>query len=262
MIALLALTSCSKEEAPTPTSSRGMDRNSVRVIPDGTLLWSEEFDGTSVDTSVWNFEIGDGCPNLCGWGNNERQSYTNSNTEVSSGTLKITAKKDSQGQYTSSRITTKGKYQFRYGRVEVRAKLPEGQGTWPAIWMLGSNIDTAGWPASGEIDIMEHGNRDAGYVSSAVHYGYDFEIRQYTVGGRQIQNETDWHVYRLDWQSDSLSFYVDDVLHHTDITRASFHQEFFLILNVAMGGTFTGNTIDPNFTSSAMEIDYIRVYNN
>ena len=240
------------------------------VCPTGdfsTLVWQEEFDGTALNSTIWQYEIGDGCPDLCGWGNNEQQYYTNriDNARVQNGTLKITAKRENyeNKDFTSARLITKNRFEFQYGRVEIRAKLPVGQGTWPALWLLGKNIDQVSWPACGEIDIMEHGNGARGLISSTVHLQNADGNHRYSVGRQNIQNEdSEFHVYRMDWSESRLDFFVDDVRHHgfSLTENMPFHQPFFFILNVAMGGLFTDNTIDPNFSASAMEIDYIRLY--
>lgn len=232
-----------------------------------TLVWEEEFDGSSIDAATWSFEIGDGCPDLCGWGNNEAQYYTNrsDNARVEDGILKITAKRESLGNrdYTSARMISKGKFEFQYGRVEIRAKLPQGQGTWPALWLLGGNIDQVGWPRCGEIDIMEHGDGPNGLVSSSVHLPNANGDHYYVRGDQRIENEsTEFHIYRMDWYESRIQFYVDGVRHHNFTLNDDmpFHQPFFFILNIAMGGSFTGNNIDSDFVSSQMEIDYIRLY--
>ena len=232
-----------------------------------TLVWEEEFDGNGIDATTWSFEMGDGCPDLCGWGNNEQQYYTNrsDNARVENGILKITAKRESLGNrdFTSARMISKGKFEFQYGRVEIRAKLPQGQGTWPALWLLGGNIDQVGWPRCGEIDIMEHGDGPNGLVSSSVHLPNANGDHYYVRGDQRIQNEsTEFHVYRMDWLDSRIQFYVDGTRHHnfTLTETMPFHQPFFFILNIAMGGVFTGNNIDSDFNSSQMEIDYIRLY--
>ncbi len=132
------------------------------------LYWAEEFDGTELNEAFWNFEVGDGCPDLCGWGNAEPQVYTRENHRVKDGKLHITVRKDA-GSYTSTRITTKNKVEFQYGRVEARAKIPRGKGVWPALWMLGSNIDEVGWPLCGEIDILEYVGREPQVVFNSLH---------------------------------------------------------------------------------------------
>ncbi|HRI60869.1 MAG TPA: glycoside hydrolase family 16 protein, partial [Saprospiraceae bacterium] len=138
---------------PIPTTGY----STPATYPNLTAVWSDEFDGTSLNELYWNFQLGDGCPNLCGWGNNELEYYKKENTIVKDGYLIITAKSETAGSknYTSSRINTQDKFNVQYGRVDVRAALPKGQGIWPAIWMLGKNINTTSWPACGEIDIME-----------------------------------------------------------------------------------------------------------
>ncbi|MCJ7759065.1 MAG: glycoside hydrolase family 16 protein [Gillisia sp.] len=229
------------------------------------LVWADEFnkDG-SPDNTKWGYDLGAG-----GWGNNESQHYTDraENVIVEGGSLKITAKKEAyQGsQYTSARMLTKGKFDFKYGKVEVRAKLPKGGGTWPAIWLLGSNISTVDWPNCGEVDIMEHAGNRQGIVSSAMHTpsSYGNTINK---GSQTLTNvSTDFHVYAVEWTSEKMIFSVDDKVHYTynPATKNSstwpFDAKQFLILNVAMGGTF-GGAIDPAFTQSSMEIDYVRVY--
>ena len=226
-----------------------------------SLLWSEEFnvDG-SPDPNKWSYDLGAG-----GWGNAELEYYTSraQNVTVSNGTLKINLLKESYNNspYTSARIVTRDKFAFTYGRVEVRAKLPSGLGTWPAIWMLGSNFATSAWPSCGEIDIMEQHGSEPNKVFGTLHYpGHS--------GGNGNGNttaianaSTQFHVYKLDWSASYINLYVDDVLFHSVPNSGSipFNHDFFLILNLAMGGTF-GGSVDPNFASSTMEIDYIRVY--
>jgi len=230
-----------------------------------TLIWAEEFDDSSVCADNWVFETVP--PNNGSWWNGEQQYYTNrsQNASILNGVLRITARKENyQGKsYTSARMTTQGLFEFKYGKVQVRAKLPKGQGTWPAIWMLGANIDSAGWPFCGEIDIMEHGDLQPGVISSTVHKAGPNGEDDYVRGETIIQNvDSEFHVYEVDWTSDRLVFSVDGDVHHTySITPdMPFNQNFFLILNVAMGGNFVGNSIDPAFTSSSMEVDYIRVF--
>jgi len=242
----------------------------VSVSSNSNLVWSDEFDSNgSPDTTKWNYDIGDGCPNLCGWGNTESQYYTNrtDNVIIEDGILKIIAKKeDYQGsEYTSARMKTQGEFDFKYGKVEIRAKLPEGGGTWPALWMLGSNITSVGWPACGEIDIMEHKGNVPGTVSSAIHTPSSFGN---TINkGTQFVSDvtTEFHIYSVNWTSEKIEFSIDDVVYYTynpsvkDDATWPFEANQFIILNVAMGGTF-GGTIDPNFTEGIMEIDYLRVY--
>lgn len=243
----------------------------VYVNDEPQLVWSDEFnvDGAP-DSSKWNYEIGNGCPDLCGWGNGESQYYTDreDNVVVENGLLKITAKKEAyQGfDYTSTRMTTKDKYELTYGKIEVRAKLPEGAGTWPAIWLLGANIDTVGWPACGEIDIMEHWGHNPTVVSSATHTPscsggcVDANVGEITV----TDYNTEFHVYGLEWTENKLRFFLDDTFlyeYNPSVKNSStwpYDNPHFFILNIAMGGSWF--TIDQNFSESTMEIDYIRVY--
>ncbi len=226
-----------------------------------SLVWSEEFDTPGApDPAKWGYDLGAG-----GWGNSELQYYTNraDNAVVSNGTLKIIAKAESYSgsNYTSARLLTKDKFSFKYGKIEARAKLPVGVGTWPAIWMLGSNISNVGWPACGEIDIMEHKGSQLNTIYGTLHYpGHS--------GGSAngattvISNATtEFHKYKAEWDTSTIKIYVDDVLFHTVANSSSlpFNQNFFIILNVAMGGTFAG-PVDPAFTNAAMEVDYVRVY--
>lgn len=226
-----------------------------------SLVWSDEFDTPGQpDASKWGYDLGAG-----GWGNNELQYYTNraDNASVSGGTLKITLKAEnfSGSPYTSARLLSRGRYSFKYGKIEARAKLPAGGGTWPAIWMLGDNFGSVGWPACGEIDIMEHVGNQLNRIFGTLHYpgrsGGNADG-----GSILISNATtEFHKYTVEWNATSIRFLVDDVLFFTYVNSSStpFNQNFFIILNVAMGGNF-GGTVDPAFSSSSMEIDYIRVY--
>jgi len=235
---------------------------SITIYIAPTALWSDEFnvDGAP-NSSKWGYDLGAG-----GWGNNESQYYTNrpENVIVQNGFLKIIAKKEAYlgSNYTSARILTKDKFSFKYGRVEIRAKLPVGSGTWPALWMLGNNINTVGWPACGEIDIMEHAGIRLNTITAALHYpGHSGGNPD--VGSTTIANATtEFHVYSLEWRETYIKIYVDNQLFLTFVNSANvpFNQNFFLIFNCAMGGSY-GGTIDPNFTSSTFEIDYVRVYN-
>ena len=235
----------------------------ITIFVAGNTLFSDEFniDGAP-NSSKWGYDIGAG-----GWGNNEAQYYTSrpENVIVQGGYLKIIAKKEAYlgSSYTSARLLTKGKYAFKYGRVEIRAKLPTGGGTWPALWMLGSNLDTAGWPACGEIDIMEHKGNELNKIHGTLHFpGRSGGNPDTSTVIPNTTATTEFHNYSIDWRSDTIKFYVDGQLFKTFGNSASvpFNQNFFLIFNCAMGGTF-GGAIDPNFVSSTFEIDYVRVYN-
>ena len=235
----------------------------ITVAVAQSLVFSDEFDANGApDPSKWGYDIGTGSG---GWGNNELQYYTNrlDNAFVSNGTLKIKAIKEnfSGSAYTSARILTQNKFSFKYGKVEVKAKLPVGVGTWPAVWMLGSNITTVSWPACGEIDIMEHKGSQLNKIYGTVHHPARFGGNA-DGGTRDITNATtEFHIYTMEWNATSIKFLVDGNVFHTVANTSSlpFNQNFFLIMNLAMGGTF-GGAVESGFNNATMEIDYIRVY--
>ncbi len=237
---------------------------SLKVYVSQIPIWADEFnvDGAP-DATKWAYDLGTGDG---GWGNNESQYYTNraDNVKVLDGKLIITPKKEfyQAKDYTSARIKTQGKFSFKYGKVEIKAKLPLGGGTWPALWMLGSNITTASWPDCGEIDIMEHVGNFQNKIHGTLHYPNYFGGNGPTKSITITNASTEFHIYTLDWRADAIKFYVDGTLYHTFTNNSTlpFNQNFFLIINCAMGGNF-GGTIDPNFTSSTFEVDYIRVFN-
>lgn len=226
-------------------------------------FWSDEFDKDGApDASKWGYDLGNGSG---GWGNNELEYYTDrsQNVIVQGGVLKINAIKENYNgsAYTSARLLSKGKFAFTYGRVEVRAKLPAGAGTWPAVWMLGDNIGSAGWPNCGEIDIMEHRGSELNKIFGTLHYPGRSGANA-DGSTRVIDNATTaFHVYSMEWNAASINIYVDGQLYHTVTNSANipFNHDFFLLMNLAMGGNF-GGPVDPAFTSATMEVDYIRVY--
>ncbi|MGB6267997.1 MAG: glycoside hydrolase family 16 protein [Olleya sp.] len=173
------------------------------------FYFEENFEGVKLNQDNWNYDLGDGCPNLCGWGNNERQSYTKENVRVEGGKLIISATKDSTNYY-SGRITTKDKIEFQYGTVEVKAKLPQGSGLWPAIWMLGSDISDIGWPACGEIDIMEYVGKAPHEIHTTLHTPDSFGQSKNTKITTIDTIENGFHVYKTNWTKDAISFYIDD----------------------------------------------------
>lgn len=229
------------------------------------LVWEENFNETQLDETAWNFELGNGCPNNCGWGNNEKQVYTKTNHELKDGNLVITIKKEGEA-YTSTRITTAGKKEFQYGRMEARAKLPTGKGIWPAYWMLGSNIGKVGWPKSGEIDILEYVGREPDMVYTSLHTQ---DSHGNTINSRKTEIKTieeGFHIYAIEWTKDKIEFFVDDVSVYTfspDVKNENtwpFDQPFFFILNVAVGGNFGGHEVDDSIFPQQYIVDYIRVY--
>lgn len=230
-----------------------------------TLVWEENFDGGDLDPAAWNFEFGNGCPNNCGWGNNELQHYTSVNHRLENGYLVITAKKEN-GRVTSTRITTQGKKEFKYGRIEARLDIPTGKGIWPAFWMLGSNIREVGWPKSGEIDIMEYVGKLPKTIYNSIH--------TQSSHGNTINNakavfedvEEGFHTYAIDWTAEKIEFFVDGKSAYTyapaDKTEATwpFDQPFFVLINLAVGGNFGGPEVDESIYPSEYKIDYVKVW--
>ena len=231
------------------------------------LVWADEFDTQGFPCRQnWDAEIGNGKD---GWGNWEKQYYTRSNAYAENGILSITAKKEAYRgyQYTSARLVTRNKFDFTHGRVEVRAKLPAGKGTWPAIWMLGSDYLSNEWPRCGEIDIMEQKGSDKNTVLGTTHW-YEYGPAPAYVGNASHSvnknlptSTTEFHVYALEWTPSLIKIFVDDKQYYSFAPKSymPFDNDFFIILNVAVGGTLGGNSIDPDLESS-MEVDYVRVY--
>ena len=238
-----------------------------------TLLWSDEFDGSGVpDPAKWSYDLG-----ASGWGNNEIQNYTDSyqNSRMEGGVLAIEAVK--MGNiWTSARLRTNDKFEFKYGRIVFRAKLPAGRGTWPALWMLGENIFTAGWPACGEIDVMEHVGKNQGNVHCSIHTPSSYGNTVNTTWKLIPNVTTEFHTYEARWTPEKIEFSIDSVLLYTynpffkNASTWPFDKPCFIIMNIAMGGNWgsdpqyeTGglkNGVDPALTLARMEIDYVRVY--
>lgn len=228
------------------------------------LVWNDEFDGNSLSTQFWTYETGAG-----GWGNNELQYYRQENTTVEGGLLTIEARKESHqnSNYTSSRLITKDKKTFTYGRVDIRALLPKGQGIWPALWMLGNNITTVGWPACGEIDIMEMigGSGREKQVHGTLHW---YDNGHVNTGGTYTKSSgifaDEYHVFTIIWDENAIKWFVNDVQFHViDITLAhmtEFHAPQFFIFNVAVGGNWPGNPNDATVFPQQLKVDYIRVF--
>ncbi len=235
------------------------------------LIWSDEFNGNSLDSDSWNYNIGNGCPELCGWGNNEQQYYTDeaANVSVANGLLTITAKTDTFGgmQYSSARITTKGKRDFRYGRFEASMRLPETQGLWPAFWLLPTDNVYGEWPRSGEIDVMELLGQKPNEVLGTVHTGlpWTFKSEIYSLPPNESFADT-FHVFALEWDPDTMRWFVDGNQYHVIPSDSispwdPFLEDFHLIFNVAVGGNLPGPTDSTTVLPQVMEVDYIRVYN-
>ncbi|WP_233182629.1 glycoside hydrolase family 16 protein [Paenibacillus sonchi] len=230
------------------------------------LAWSDEFDGTSLNTSNWTAEIGTG---NSGWGNNELQYYTNrpQNLQVTGGNLVITALKESYNgsSYTSARIKTQGKKSFTYGKIEARIKLPSGQGLWPAFWMLGTNIDVpgVGWPKCGETDIMERVNNNA-FVNGTVHWDANGQADYGQISG--TLDFSQYHVYSIEWDAKYIRWFVDGnqfnefYIENGTGNTEEFQKPSFLLLNLAVGGNWPGSPNAATPFPAQMLVDYVRVY--
>lgn len=232
-----------------------------------TPIWEDNFTNPGIpDPSKWSYDIGGS-----GWGNNELQYYTSDNVGIVNNNLIIQAKKQTveARQYTSSRLITKGKGDWTYGRFEVRAKLPRGRGTWPAIWLLSSDNSYGTWPTSGEMDIMEH----VGFSPNNVHCSIHCSAFNGSRGNQKTSTKniptaiSDFHVYRLDWTPYSIKGFVDDEQYfeylndNVGFTNWPYNKKFYLILNLAIGGNWGGaQGVDDTCFPATMEVDYVKVY--
>lgn len=243
------------------------------------LVWEDQFEGSALDTSNWSHQTGTGTAFglPAGWGNNELQYYTNfpENLSVSNGTLKITARQQpfAGASYTSARIRTLNKRETRYGRIEARMKIPSTTGVWPAFWMLPTDSPYGSWAASGEIDIMESVNQ-ADRIFGTLHYGSNWPNN--ISNGPRLQDgrdfSQDFHTYRVDWDPDTITWYVDDLAYGSlpssswfssaapGNPRAPFDTEYHILLNVAVGGDFPGNPNGSSNFPQTMEVDFVRIY--
>lgn len=246
-----------------------------------TLVWSDEFDGETLDTDKWRFQLGTGTEyGLIDWGNNEQQYYRAENTRVENGLLIIEARMENYGgkSFTSSRLFTKDTFAKKYGKIEARIKLPAGAGFWPAFWMLPKDDVYGGWAASGEIDIMEANGKFPTRIEGTIHYGGSWPHNTHSGAIYHFppgQDITDFHVYSIEWEPGEIRWYVDGNLYSVKNEwytigdggeepypfPAPFDQEFYLLLNLAIGGHYVGNEVPPpEAFPAAMVIDYVRVY--
>jgi beta-glucanase (GH16 family) len=281
-LALAALTACGGGGG-TGTTTLPTDTTTSPPIT-WNLVWSDEFDGAagaSVDPARWSFDLGDGCTaGICGWGNNEKEFYTNAADNVSldgQGHLAIVARVAALSvscyygpcRYTSAKITTRGKMSAAPGRVEARIRIPAGQGLWPAFWMLGNDFATAGWPAAGELDIMENRGSLPNTSSSAIHGpGYSGNTpfaHANSIGPGTLADN--FHVYAVEWDASAARFYVDGTMHYAvyraDIQRygaSILDKPYYVILNLAVGGNLDGDPKSDAILPATMLVDYVRVY--
>lgn len=276
LILLAFLLACADSNPATPVvpalATITPPASSTTVPPARKLVWADEFEKAGLpDSANWGYDVGGN-----GWGNNELQFYTSrraENARVEGGKLIIEARKEAyQGRnYTSARLLTQNKTTWTYGRIEALAKLPKGVGTWPAVWMLGKNIQTVSWPRCGEIDIMEHVGFDEGVVHGTIH-SEAYNHAKNTQKGKQItipDVTQAYHLYAIEWTADKIDFYVDNQKFNTvekaalgrGIAEWPFDQPFFLILNLAVGGNWGGQKgVDETIWPQRMEVDYVRVY--
>ena len=243
------------------------DQQTVARFTELTL--SEEFDTDGQpNPSIWGYEIGTG---ENGWGNQELQYYTDrsDNVTVQNGVLLITAREESfEGSaYTSARLITKDKFEQRYGRFEARIRLPYGQGIWPAFWMLGADIDENPWPGAGEIDIMEYRGQEPTVLIGSMH-GPGYSAGEAISKEYELTNDrfdTGFHIFGIEWGPEYVNFYVDDVLYNQiapeDVPGPwVFNKPFYILMNVAVGGTFVGSPDEETVFPQTMLVDYVRVY--
>ncbi|MFD2722033.1 family 16 glycosylhydrolase [Hymenobacter monticola] len=265
----LSLTGCTKEAAkvipPAPPVVPAVNEEQRSFADYTKLVWADEFDDRTLDQSKWTYDLGGG-----GWGNNELETYTNSpdNVYLSGGNLVIKAIKTTPtgNSYTSGRILTKGRKTFQYGRLDVRAQVPKGKGVWPAIWMLGADIDQNPWPRCGEIDIMElRGSRPRELLSTMHFQNAQGAHGQSGIVQAQPADLSDaFHTYSVVRSKDLLRFFIDGQQYFTfnngGASPNPFNNPFFVILNVAVGGNFDGNPDATTTFPQQMEVEYVRFY--
>lgn len=269
ILPIFAFNSCSDKETETGTPSPSIE------VPEGySLVWSDEFNGSSINSSNWNYEIGDGTDYglKAGWGNKELQLYTNDSensgivNDGDASSLYIKALSDGAGGFSSAKLTTNRLVSVRFGRVEVRAKMPKGQGMWPAIWMLGDNIDQIDWPGCGEMDLAEVIGNEPSKLYSTVHYTDKDNSHTEVQETYELIDGTfndAYHVFSLDWTPEYLTFTVDGILVSQvpiEADMKEFLRSFYLVLNVAVGGNWPGSPDASTDFPQTMYVDYVRVF--
>ncbi len=272
MFTSLLKVACTQTQPPERTeNSSSSEANSTYQ-----LVWSDEFDTYGLpDSTKWNYDVGDGCPQLCGWGNNELQYYTEKrleNARIENGMLVIEAHQEAfqNSEFTSARLVTQHKGDWRYGKFLISAKLPKGRGTWPAIWMLSTLEGNRQWPLDGEIDIMEHVGYDEGNVHGTIHTSAFNHMKGTQLSGNvMVADATEaFHEYGIEWTPTFISWLLDGEEYfriqnqYTSLEEWPFDQySFHLILNIAVGGNWGGKEgVDDSIWPQRMEVDYARVY--
>jgi beta-glucanase (GH16 family) len=255
----------------------------TRAKSDWRLVWSDEFNGDAIDPAHWAFDVGSGPP-YPGWGNHELEYYTSrpENAFVTNGILHIVARRESYhgASYTSAKLKTYKLFSHRYGRFEFRARLPQGRGYWPALWLMPEEAAYGGWPASGEIDIVENRGSNPTNILGTIHFGGRYPHNAHSHGPSfdfpPGDSAANFHLYSLEWSSDSIRWYVDTHLFETQTSwwsssnatntslrnpyPAPFDRPFYIIMNLAIGGDFGGNPDATTVFPGEMEVDYVRVY--
>ena len=231
------------------------------------VIFEDNFNGDHLDMTHWNYEEGDGCPNNCGWGNHELEIYNRDYVKVEDGKLVITAvKKD--GKYYSGKINSKDKVEFTYGTIEIKAKIPGGKGIWPALWMLGTNINKVGWPGSGEIDLMEYVGRMKDTIHTTLHSPAYYGSHPNTKATYEPGIEKGYHIYKANWTKDYIEFFIDGasvykfVPESYDDAHYPFRHPFYFLVNMAVGGDFGGHEVDDSIFPAKFYVDYIKVTKN
>lgn len=266
LMSTLLISSATAQDEATPEVTPEPESTPI-VVPEGwNLVWHDEFDGETIDLTNWTYDLGAG-----GWGNGEAQHYTDrpENARIENGMLVIEARQERYygSYYTSARLKTQGLQEFQYGRIEARLRVPAGRGLWPAFWMLGSNFATVGWPNSGEIDIMEYIGREPDLILGTIHGpGYSGALGLSHWNRQDYDIADDFHTYAVEWDEDQITWFYDGEAYGT-YTRSDigerewpFDQPFFIILNLALGGTFPGPIgLDTVFPAQYL-VDYVRVF--
>ena len=253
------------DDTKIPVNNAGYDAPSS--YPGYTLAWSDEFTGTSLNMVNWSFQNGNGCPDLCGWGNNELENYSPNNLSLQDGKMIIEARNDG-GTYTSSKILSTGKKAFKFGHIDIRAKLPKGKGIWPALWLMPEKNVYGNWPKSGELDMMEMLGHEPNKVYGTLHFGPGPGSTQinknYTLPGGSFSDE--FHVFSLIWKQDQIQWLIDGNVYATankadfGTNNYPFNEQFYFIMNVAVGGQWPGNPDATTIFPQWMIVDYVRVY--
>jgi beta-glucanase (GH16 family) len=253
------------DDTKVPFTNAGYD--APTSYPGYSLTWRDEFNTTSLNQANWSFQNGNGCPNLCGWGNNELESYSENNLTFQDGKMIIEARKEGS-IYTSSKIVSTGKKTFKFGRIDIRAKLPKGKGVWPALWLMPESSVYGGWPKSGEIDMMEMLGHEPNKVYGTLHFGPGPGSTQigknFTLPAGSFSDE--FHVFSLIWKQDQIQWLVDGNVYGTankadlGTNNYPFNEQFYFIFNVAVGGQWPGSPDASTYFPQWMIVDYVRVY--